>query len=290
MRKAGAIFALVLAGLFAVISLVKLRAPDGDGEGAADAVSATERQRVLHFWEIYREATEHRTAGRVREAAEAYARALELNGRHEDALYYLGSMQLELGDFGEAEKNWKRLLEVNPSSGRAHSRLAALYSCPEPTGLFDLDRAAAQYRSALELNQEQTGPRLGLAELALARGDMAAASRYLDHVLGSDASSVEAHFLEGYIAWKRGDMGAARASFAEAVERAQPEKPAGGVAGEGDTRAGSRPLLASVERCRRAWVDRSELRDLDVDASREMVETRYRRLDAQLAEFRPRRP
>ncbi len=266
-RKA-IVIAVIALVLFGSVTLLKLGSSAPGADAASDSLSAVEKQRTLRFWEIYRTATDDRIAGRTREAAEAYARALELNPQHEDALYYLGSMQLELGRFAAAEQAWRRLLQVNPASGRAHSRLGVLYSCLEPTGRFDLAAAESQFRSALELNKEQIGPLIGLAEVAVLRRDFDAATRYLDQILGSNSSNVEAHYLKGYIAWARGDRGRASASLASAIEHAQPLESETGVPGEGDTRAGSRPMLAATTKCQREQLYPEELEgDTRLDAA-----------------------
>ncbi len=279
MKRAVWVFAAVLAVLFGAVSLAKLGSSGGAGSEERESVSADQRQTTLRFWELYREATDHRIGGRSEEAAASYARALELNDQHEDALYYLGSMQLELGGFAVAERAWRRLLEVNPASGRAHSRLGVLYSCLEPTGVFDLARAEAEFENALDINKEQTGPLLGLGEVALMRGDLEGASRYLDGVLGSNRSSVPAHFLKGYVAWRRGKRAAAAASFAEAVRHARPAQPVAGVAGEGDTKQGTQAMLATPARCRGVQAHLDGLGSLPDDGLTREGESRYERLE-----------
>lgn len=284
MKRAALVFVAVLAVLFGAVSLAKLGSSGGDAAEETESTSAAERRRTLLFWELYREATDHRIAGRTEKAAETYSRALELNEEHEDALYYLGSMELERGGFAAAERAWMRLLEVNPLSGRAHSRLGVLYSCLEPTGVFDLARAEAEFKRAQAINKEQTGPLLGLGEVALIRGDLDAASRYLDRVLGSNSSSVPAHFLEGYVAWRRGDRNAAASSFAEAVRQARPAQPVAGVAGEGDTKAGTKAMLATPTRCRGVRVHLEGLDSLADDELAAEAEAHYARLAASLGQ------
>lgn len=200
-------------------------------------------ERIREFWEVYREATASRVAGDPSRAAVSYQRALVLNPQHEDALYYLGNMYLELGRFEEAAAAWERLVRVNPNSSRAHARLGDLYFCPEPGAPVDLARAELEYRRALEINQEETGPLLRLGEIQLVRGRLGEALRLLDAVIGANAGSVEAHALKGYVAWRQGDTSAAFVLFAQAVDLARPREPAG-LPGEGDTRRGRAPLAA----------------------------------------------
>jgi len=205
------------------------------------ASAGTERERITEFWSRYREATALRIAGKIAEAARGYDRALALNGRHEDGLYYLGSLQLELGNFPEAERAWQRLAAVNPGSARAHSRLGALYLCLDPGAPFSPARAIEQFRRAHEINKEETGPLLHLAEASILGGDPTGAAGYLVAVLGSNASSPPANFYQGYLAWKTGRAEPARAAFARAMQGAALAAPGlpTGATQEGDTRKGA---------------------------------------------------
>ncbi|HEX9754979.1 MAG TPA: FG-GAP-like repeat-containing protein [Gemmatimonadales bacterium] len=216
-------------------------------EGDRPDSVATERDRIREFWQLYRAAAEHRVAGRTAAAAAAYAQALERDPDHEDALYYLGNMRLELGDFAAAEQAWRRQAAVNPGSARAHSQLGSLYLCLEEGAPFDPARAESEFERAHEINKEETGPLLRLGEVALLRGDHAAARRRLETVLGSHPASAPSHFYLGYLAWKAGDRDRARAAFGRAVAASPP--PPAPAPGEGDTKRGVTPLSARRERC-----------------------------------------
>lgn len=278
MKRTALVVALLLAAGFALLMLERPTASDREStDGPSLVDSAEARLRTLRFWQLYREATSQRTAGRAREAASAYEAALELDDSHEDALYYLGSLRLELGRFEAAEETWRRLIELNPGSARTHSQLGALYSCLDSTGLFNLERARSEFQRALEINREQTGPLLGLGRVALLRGDLAAASRHFDQVIGSNPGSVEAHYLRGYIAWKRGYPDRATASFAEAVRHAR--RPTAEVPGEGDTREGAAPMLATSSRCRDVRAHVEAVRELPEPDG---VAARYGELEALL--------
>jgi tetratricopeptide (TPR) repeat protein len=248
----------------------------------------TDRQRIRDFWELFRTATTQRIGGQAQHAADAYARALELNPDHEDALYYLGNLRFDLGDLAGAERAWRRLAAVNPASSRAHSQLGALHLCLEENAPFDLDAAEAEFRLAHEINKEETGPLLHLGEAALMRGDWAAAGGYLDAVLGSHPASATAHFYAGYLAWKTGHPDRAEEAFRRAVAVTKQPEPPTGVRGEGDTKVGTTPMLSRRERC-------GELRDLSAnlgglrrtDLVREMA-NRYRALEGLLVVGRRR--
>jgi tetratricopeptide (TPR) repeat protein len=255
-----------------------LSTPRESGVAASGDSVAPNRVRAREFWELYRAAGEHRLGGRIDSAAALYARALERDPTHQDALYYLGNMRLQQGDFAAAEQAWRRLVGVDPASARAHSQLGNLHLCADSGAPFDPARAEAEFALAHAINGEETGPVLQLGEAALLRGDPASARRHFLAVLGSHPDNVPARFYLGYLDWAAGDRDAARAAFAGAADAA-PAPPPAGASNEGDTRRGARPMLASPVRC-------AGLRELSRglagmhqgNRDREM-EKRYRALD-----------
>ncbi|MFQ5747677.1 MAG: FG-GAP-like repeat-containing protein [Gemmatimonadota bacterium] len=196
-------------------------AGDGGRAGGFPAGGARSREETLRFWDIYRRATAARTRGRPGEAADAYEAALVIDPAHEDALYYLGNVRLELGDLAGAERAWRRLVEVAPMSARGHASLGRLYACFSRPDIYDPDRAEAELRRAFEINAEETGPVLGLGIVALLRHDLGTAVGEFDAVAASNPRSVIAPFLSGYVAWSRGDTVLAREALRAAMERAR---------------------------------------------------------------------
>jgi Flp pilus assembly protein TadD len=277
----------LLAALFGLTAIACARgdSPRPPAESGATVV-ANERARIREFWAVYRDATSERIAGRPESAAAGYVRALVLNPDHEDGLYYLGSMQLALGEFAGAESAWRRLVVVNPSSARAHSQLGGLYLCLDQGAPFQLDSAEVHFRLAHEINMEETGPSLHLGEAALMRGDLAGASGWFRTVLGSHPNSTPAHFYGGYIAWKRGDLAAARLAFGRAIAAAKSGTVVAAVPGEGDTHAGATPMTAARLRCGQLDALRA---DLELGDARPELATRYGRLDSLLSDAGKRR-
>lgn len=282
-------FLVVVVVLFAGVTLLK-RGPSEPGAGLdSTELSAGDRDRIQRFWETYRRATEHRIAGRSAAAAEEYTRALALSPEHQDALYYLGNMYFDLGDLAAAERAWQRLVKIDPTSARAHSQLGTLYFCVGEEELLQPEKATAELERALAINREETGPLLRLGEIALVRGDLEKALSYFNAVVGSNYSSVEAHFYLGYIAWKAGAVGRASELLAAAARHAQPMEPAEGVPGEGDTRAGGAPMVRTPARCQAMQARLENLSRLDGDVARQ-VGTVYREFDELLRDVRRKLP
>ncbi len=265
-------------------------APDGDRPPAASGGGAepVPREAVLSFWGHYRSATRLRVAGRLEEAGRAYEAALAVDGSHEDALYYLGSVRLALGRVQEAREVLDRLVRVNPRSGRGHAQLGILDACPDAGVRPDLDRAAASFERAWAINREQTGVPLWLGIISLERGDLSGARRRFDEVLGSDPHSVVANYFGGYTAWAegRGDEAIRRASAA--VEGLAGERSVEPGLREGDTRA-SPAVFAAAMSCK--WLEErlAPLAERAAPASslsKADVDELYRGLDVSLETLR----
>jgi tetratricopeptide (TPR) repeat protein len=285
MNRPVLILSVALASVFAAITAWKAgRKTERVEEGAA--LSEGRRAEVRRFWEVYGRATDLKQRGAWAEAASAYREALEVDPRHEDALYYLGNALFEAGRYGEAVTAWRRLVEVNPLSARAHAQLGAVFSCGAPGAPFDLDAAEREFQRALEINQEESGPVLKSGEVALLKGDRRRALDHLTAVGRMNFRSVEAHYLIGYLRWLEGDREAALDALRKAVRFSQADQPVRGVAGEGDTKkkapilsegASRKSLFGPFCAALRGW------QEGEVSAGR--MEGEFRKLDAVLKEL-----
>lgn len=287
--KRVAVFLIAVGVLFAAVTLLK-RGPSAQPNGTdSTSLSASDRDRLRRFWEVYRRAVEHRMAGRSADAAEEYSRALALNPGHQDALYYMGNMYFDLGNDAAAERAWRRLVEIDPTSARAHSQLGTLYFCVGDPQRLQPRRAAAEFERASAINREETGPLLHLGEIALVEGDLELARSYFDAVVGSNYASAEAHFYKGYIAWKQGAFDRSAELLAAATHHARPAERTQGVPGEGDTRAGPASMVPIPSRCQAMQALVDSLSRVEGDGSR-LVETVYPRFAAFLQDVRTKLP
>jgi enediyne biosynthesis protein E4 len=270
-----------------------------EGQGAATAAHGaalpnatassnarlSDHERVQRFWGLYREATSQRIALQIERASESYQRALELNPDHEDVLYYLGSMRLELGDYASAERHWRHLVTVNPLSARTHSQLGALFQCLDAGAPFQLDSAERHLVRAHELNKEENGPLVHLGEVALMRGDIASARRHFASVLATDATNASAHFYTGYLAFKENDATRAGAELEKSFAAPAARATATGASAEGDTKRGVVALRSDGTRCRQLRAIHEHARAAGRAASAAPV---YREVDALLSGARAR--
>ena len=278
---------LVILGLGAALVAAMLALGRGERETSPapqnkQDISSEHKERIRRFWEVYREATLSKQTGQWEQAAAGYREALAIDPRHEDALYYLGNALFELGRYEEAAAFWRQLAEVNPLSARAHAQLGAVYSCRAPGAPFDLDIAEQECRRALAINQEESGPVLKLGEVLLLKGDLEQARSYFLAASRTNFKSVEAHYLAGYIAWRKGERAGALSALQKAVILSQAERPPAGVPGEGDTKKkAAQPILSEGAGRKSSFTPYwSALKDWkEGDASPERTDAEYGRVD-----------
>ena len=238
-------------------------------------VARSDRAGVEAFWALMREATEQRVAQQPAAALTTYERALVLNPTHADALYYAGSMQLELGAWTAAAAAWHRMIAADPRSARAASQMGSLFLCLDPGAPFSPDSAERYFRRAHEINKENTGPLLSLGEAALLRGNQAEARKQFETVIATHATSAPAHFYLGYLAFKAGDASAASRAFARSQELPAAAVVAGAT-NEGDTKTGE-PIRAHRPRCDALRALTAERATADLPRA---MRERYQRLDS----------
>ncbi len=201
---------------------------------ASGVETMDERQRVLEFWKTQRAAMDAmKIDGDVPRAAELFRQALVLNPEHQDSRYYLAAMVAQLGHLDQALDELDRLRRDHPMSHRAHKQWGVLRALTA-TGPADIDAAEKALLRALEVNREETGSLLVLGEIALLQGDPELADERFELACRTNPRAVGGFFLRGYVAWKRGDLEAAKELLGKAqAARGEEWKPEGAVA-EGD--------------------------------------------------------
>lgn len=251
MKKKFIGFLLLLGIVFLAVSIFKKSSDSVLTEAESSELKEdSSKIRQINFWNYYNQATEFRLRGNPSKAAEFYKRALEIDSVHHNSLYHLGNTQLAMGNFEEARKSWKRLVESNATSARGHMQLGNMFSCRDSTNpLFDLANAAIHFDKSAQLNREETGPLLQLAKIDLVQNQNEEAIEKLKDVVASNFKSEEAYFLLGYISWRRGDFARARELLEKSVLIVSGAKEFADI-GEGETKKGSSPMLTESFRCR----------------------------------------
>lgn len=282
MKKLYLIIIAVFVMVFLLLTYLKNKSSVENDTTEKPQKDLADKKQIRDFWQYYRQATQYRIAGDWQNAVSGYTKALQINDKHEDALYYLGNMHFVTGQYHEAEKKWKQLLEINPKNTRAHFRLGYLYLSHNLEDFFDINKAETEFRKTLELNKEESAPLLYLGQIFLVRGQDDVAKNYFSDVIKSNFKSVEAHLLLGYINWKEGDPDNAHVIFSRAVEYSKKIKPKeNDVIGEGDTKAGISFINAADHSIFYTYLQRLAL----MEGSRQEMNAEYLTLKNYLAEI-----
>jgi arylsulfatase A-like enzyme len=185
-----------------------------DAEGIALLTRiAEENPRMMDAWETL--ARLLRRSGRIREAIAALERADRLAPGTPQIMLGLADLHLEAGDFAKA-----RMLAAAAGEAGAPGFREELAAIALASG--DLETASREANAVLERNPDARAPRLVLARVAMARGDLAGALRILDWALELDraadrAPALNLRSLRGDVLARLGREKEAEASFRSEV-------------------------------------------------------------------------
>ena len=155
------------------------------------------------FWSYYNKATNFRHSGVTDSAIIEYVNALKFKPDHHDALYYLGSMYMRERKYEKAIKIWKRLIGVNSQSERTFKQLGDLYFCRSAGKYFNPEKARMYLVRAANLNREAMEPLIKLGEVALYQNRPDESSGIFSQLSQTNPKNAEAHFILGYLFWKK---------------------------------------------------------------------------------------
>ena len=198
------------------------------------APAQLDKAALVLFWEKQHAAMdamkrEHDCA----KAAGLFREALAINSLHEDSHYYLANCLVVLGDVPGAIAQLDDLAHINPQNHRAFHRKGELLAA-SASSRSQLEQARQTLSTAIRLNSEETGTLVLRAEVLLAMKDFAAADDDFAHACQMNPRAVDAWFLRGYIAWKRGDDRQASEKLGWARNARGPDWKPAGAALEGD--------------------------------------------------------
>jgi tetratricopeptide (TPR) repeat protein len=203
----------------------------------SDVASDLTREETQRFWKLARRARDLFAKGSWEAAAAVFAEMTAMDPQHEDALYYRGNSLLELERFAEAGACWEQLVRVNASSSRAWVQLGILHTLTASGAPFDLNAASNAFETAHRINREESRPPMLWGEVDVAQGRLDAAHENLEAAYRMNPRATTALYLNGYIAWKRGDAPRAQELLERASASFEKEVAVRGVLGEGDTRS-----------------------------------------------------
>ena len=157
--------------------------------------------------------------GQVREAAEAFERAVAADPGNAQALLKLGTARAELGEPQAAAAALERALRFDPSNEEAHYNLALL----RVRG-GDLQSAEEHFRVAVRLDPGNSKSRLGLAELLRNTGRCAEAIQHFASLISAAPEYSEGRLSMAMCEVQAGNYAGAK-SVLEAGHQAYPNHP-----------------------------------------------------------------
>ncbi|MYF69897.1 MAG: tetratricopeptide repeat protein [Proteobacteria bacterium] len=117
-----------------------------------------------------------------------------------------------LGDLQAANAFFRTALELDPESFVIRERWGRLF-----LATHQADEAARLFTEALELNEDYTPARLGIAAVALGRFEDRART-IVEEVLEGDGRHIEAHLISARLSLENGGVDAAREALDEALD------------------------------------------------------------------------
>ena len=149
------------------------------------------------------------TQGKLAEAEQQYAQAVDLDPRHEPALYRLGVLQTRRGDHAAARKTWNQYVTATDGSADAYG---ALGYCLELSG--DPLGAETAYRKGVDADADHQGVRVNYGLLLARQGRDGEATEHLAIALPMPAVL----YNIGVIHERDGDTAAAIDCYREALD------------------------------------------------------------------------
>lgn len=202
-------------GPLPALALALLLAAAGASAGCGDSNGSAD--------EAYRQSVEALRERDYAAAAEAAARAVEIDPRHADALMNLGRAHSAQQNWTDAIAAYERLIELDPGEKKALNNLANVYF---RQGRYD--EAAVWYRKALDVDPDYLLAAFHYGWVLRQLNRLEEAERVFDHCEEIPAQDdrqrqthVDCHFYVGTIRFRQGDYPAA-AGIMEEVLRVFP--------------------------------------------------------------------
>jgi tetratricopeptide (TPR) repeat protein len=278
------VFGLILI-VFVFFYLQKNTSIETDDIVEKKEISKDDKKQIDNFWSHYRKANNFRIAGDWEPAVYEYKQALAIDPFHDNSLYHIGNMFLELEQYDSAEWYWMLQLKENPRSARAHFQLGNLHFNYQNRDYYDLEVAKKEFETTFDINKDFLQPALQLGHIALIENDVSKAIENYQKVIGSNINNVEAHFILGYSYYKKKDVGKAFIAFENAVNFSISNGEPVMASSEGDTRDGKSfqrninksPFYDLVE----------ELSEVDTTKLENEMKNMYRKLDIFIPTMNP---
>jgi Tfp pilus assembly protein PilF len=131
------------------------------------------REQFLDDHSYLRAGIEFMRQGEFKEAEKEYRKALELNPDNPEVHVNLGFVLVQLGKIDKGIYHYKEALRIDPECPEAHNNYGIILN-----RIGKVDEAAAHYRKAIELDPEVFDPYYNLGVLRMTQGKFKEAAEY----------------------------------------------------------------------------------------------------------------
>jgi Flp pilus assembly protein TadD len=163
--------------------------------------------------QILQQAIASHKEGKIDEAEKSYKKAIELKPDYAEAHYNLGVMLQNLGRFDEAEKSYKKAIELKPDFPEAYNNLGATL-----LKLSKIEEAEKSYKKAIELKPDYAEAHYNLGVMLQNLGRFDEAEKSYKKAIELKPDYAEAHYNLGNTLKKVGRFDEAEISFKKAIE------------------------------------------------------------------------
>ena len=156
-------------------------------------------------------------AGRLQDAERHFRRALEIEPRYPDGLNSFGLLYHRQGRPDEALQLFRQVIAIDPAYAEAHNNIGLVL---QKSGR--LDQSIAAFRRAIDADPEFAGSYSNLAVSLERQGDLVSAEEQFRQALRRDPGNVRVRVNYGGLLYQQGRLEEAREELQKAVE-ADPE-------------------------------------------------------------------
>ena len=146
-------------------------------------------------------------------AERMYRKALEINAKSAEAHYSLAVMLVARGKLDEAIAHYQKAIEIKPDFAEAHNNLGLALA-----GSGHVDDALVHYQKAVEIEPKNVRAQVNYADALAGRGMIAEAIAHYRNALAIDADDVVAHNNLGLALAGQGQVDEAVAQYRKALE------------------------------------------------------------------------
>jgi tetratricopeptide (TPR) repeat protein len=151
-------------------------------------------------------------SGKGERAREEFLIELRKDPLQMDVLLDFGLFLLECGDMDSAREKFSRALEYDPKCAAAHFYLGEIYRTQQI-----ITRAVRCYLNAIRFDEELTGPRFRLAEIAFADGDSYETKKLLKEEYQLGLKDADVLVAMGWMFLKTGELTDASNCFMQSL-------------------------------------------------------------------------